>query len=306
MISYLKHNEIDKKKWDHCISVAPNGFIYALSWYLDVVSSNWDALVYNDYEKIMPLPNRSKFGIHYLFTPSYVQQLGIIGENNNSEQTDSFIARIPSIYKLIELSMNEQNKTLNSHHVMINKVNYILNLEKTYSEIQKGYSRNCKRNIAKAIQAGYQIAAPLNTEKFSKFIQEHLQKQIHKITASDFQLLKQITEECIKRDRAEIICVQNKSGKTVAAGSFLISGDRVIFSVCASSPEGKANQAMYYLVNSQIEKYSGKYKLFDFSGSNIKGIAYFNSTFGAEKIQYPFLKINRLNWFEKLLSGKFY
>jgi hypothetical protein len=62
---------------------------------------------------------------------------------------------------------------------------------------------------------------------------------------------------------------------------------------------------MYYLVDQQIEKYSGNFAVFDFSGSDIKGIAYFNASFGAQHYSYPFIRINRLPRVLKLLVGKF-
>jgi hypothetical protein len=55
MIKYLKHKEINKEKWDKCISSSHNKIIYALSWYLDVVSPNWDGLIKGDYEAVMPI-----------------------------------------------------------------------------------------------------------------------------------------------------------------------------------------------------------------------------------------------------------
>lgn len=304
MIRYLKHNEIDKIKWNECIDRSNNKLIYAFSWYLDIVSPNWDALVDDDYEAIMPLPNKSKHGIKYIFTPRYVQQLGIYAKNLNHELESQFISEIPSFFKLIELSLNENN-SLTANLSAEKKINYKLNLEKSYSGIQRGYNRNCKRNISKAKNTGLSISKSITPETFSEFIKINLEKQIDKISSDDFNLLLQITKECIDRNKAEIICVKNKAGETVAVGSFLLFSNRIIFSVCASSTEGKNNQAMYLLVNSQIEKYAGQYKYLDFSGSNIKGVAYFNSTFGAKIIEYPFLKMNRLNWIGKLLSGKF-
>jgi hypothetical protein len=77
-------------------------------------------------------------------------------------------------------------------------------------------------------------------------------------------------------------------------GSFLFSLDRIIFSVCASSNESKKKQAIYMLVDEQIKKYANKYKWFDFSGSNLPGVAYFNSTFSALLVKYYSLRIIKL------------
>ena len=65
MINYKRHKEIDFKKWDNCIESAINRNIYATTWYLDLVCKNWDALILNDYEAVMPLPWNKKWGVKY-------------------------------------------------------------------------------------------------------------------------------------------------------------------------------------------------------------------------------------------------
>src|SRR5688572_30496222 len=110
MISYLKHNEIDKKKWDRCIDGSINTLIYAYSWYLDIVSPHWEALVEDDYESVMPLTGNKKYGIHYLYPPYFAQQLGIFFKDKKTEdELEKFIYAIPPHYKFIEINLNTQN-----------------------------------------------------------------------------------------------------------------------------------------------------------------------------------------------------
>ena len=73
-IRHVKHKDINKLKWDKCIDTAPNGLIYANSFYLDIMSKGWDGLVMNDYEAVMPLTWNKKFGIFYLRQPAFTQQ----------------------------------------------------------------------------------------------------------------------------------------------------------------------------------------------------------------------------------------
>ena len=42
---YIKNKNINRLKWDNCVSNSKNYRIYGLSWYLDVVCKNWDAIV---------------------------------------------------------------------------------------------------------------------------------------------------------------------------------------------------------------------------------------------------------------------
>ncbi len=82
MIKYLKHHEVAKDKWDECIDKAFNGIIYAYSWYLDLVSPEWEALIEDDYSIVFPLTQRNKNNINYLFQPVFTQQLGVFSKKN--------------------------------------------------------------------------------------------------------------------------------------------------------------------------------------------------------------------------------
>jgi hypothetical protein len=60
-----------------------NGIVYAYSWYLDIVSPGWDALVKDDYKSVMPLTWRKKYGIKYLYQPFFTQQLGVFSSDKS-------------------------------------------------------------------------------------------------------------------------------------------------------------------------------------------------------------------------------
>ena len=104
---YLTNDQIDFDKWDKCIERSYNGIVYAYSWYLDIVSDKWDALVLGDYEVVMPLTWRKKYSITYLVQPVYSQQLGVFSTQKlNTTIVNQFLNSIPEKYKLIDIRLN--------------------------------------------------------------------------------------------------------------------------------------------------------------------------------------------------------
>ena len=100
-INYVKRESIDTAKWDRCIDNSRNGLIYAYALYLDHMARNWDALILNDYEAVMPLTWNKKWGIKYLYQPPLTPQLGIFSATNISEKlVDAFISKIKYISNL--------------------------------------------------------------------------------------------------------------------------------------------------------------------------------------------------------------
>ena len=59
-IYYLKNKDIDLDKWNECIKNSFNGIVYAYSWYLDIVNEEWEALVDENYTRVMPLTFANK------------------------------------------------------------------------------------------------------------------------------------------------------------------------------------------------------------------------------------------------------
>src|SRR5262245_23028210 len=105
-INFQSRKDIDIAKWDKCIDSAPNGLIYAYSFYLDHMSKNWDGLVLskglpseNEYEAVMPLTWNKKFGTHYLYQPFLSAQLGVFGSSLTENMVSSFLLSIPKKFK---------------------------------------------------------------------------------------------------------------------------------------------------------------------------------------------------------------
>ncbi|HVG16636.1 MAG TPA: hypothetical protein VM935_16800, partial [Chitinophagaceae bacterium] len=133
-IRYLQHKEIDKQSWDNCIDNAPNGLIYAQSEYLDGMCTNWDGLVLDNYDAVMPLPWRRKWGLCYLYQPYFTASLGVFAETISEALVQEFIRHIPKKFIYWDIMFNEENtfsslSLSKSNLQVIKRNNYVLNLK---------------------------------------------------------------------------------------------------------------------------------------------------------------------------------
>ena len=136
MIEYLKNSQINKAKWDDCISQSFNGNIYVYSWYLDLVHEGWDALVEDDYQRVMPLTLRALHGITYYFQPFFTQQFGVFSKGIlNPDIVDTFIKEIPSNVKVVDINLNSFNKLDDENYDIVLNANYLLDLILDYQKI---------------------------------------------------------------------------------------------------------------------------------------------------------------------------
>ncbi|MDP3929826.1 MAG: hypothetical protein Q8R57_12455 [Bacteroidota bacterium] len=303
MIRYVSHAEIDQAKWDLCIEQSPNGLVYAYSWYLNIVSPNWDALILDDYLAVMPLTAHRKYFIQYLSQPFFTQQLGVFAKQAISQEIlQNFLQAIPSKFRFIDIQLNEQNQLLNPKIKVRKRRNYVLDLAKPYDKIAKDYNTQNKRNLKRAKKFELQIQS-ISTLETILFYKLHKALTTKGVKEADYARLQLLMDKASEQQK--IICkgVFDKSGELLAAGAFLAHKNRIIFLLGNGSELGKEKGAMTYLMDNIIFLFADHRMILDFEGSEIEGIARFFRSFGAEKRNYYRYKLNRLPWILRLFKN---
>ncbi len=287
-INYLKHHEIDKSKWDACINDAVFPMVYAYSWYLDTVTNfKWDALVVGDYDLIFPLPFRcSILGYKQISHPIFAQQLGLFSKKEISETVLSqFLNQIPPRFKKVILKLNEKNE-ISAHpkYEIQKRINILLDLEFPYEILRKNYSKNLKRSLKKAAQNNLVFSEEISIQTAYNFYFEYRGNQLNfskKVKKRLYNLFTVLE----KKGYAEIVGVY-KDQKLLATVFFIHFKNRIIYLIPPSSPEGKQNFAMHFLLDQMVQKYAGQKIILDFEGSNVASIARFYHSFGGKNQIY--------------------
>ena len=294
MIHFLQHDMIDKSQWDDCISHAVNGNLTAWSWYLDIVSPGWCALVEDEYEMVFPLTSFSRAGIKYLMQPYFTQQLGLFYRSESSEKVlNDFLESIPKEFSYIDINLNKSNRILSAGHAT-EMTNLELDLIGNYDEIASGYQSNLKRNLKKAVNNKLSIKKNVNPEDIITLFRTNKGQDLKHLSDNEYNLIKRIANEGIRRGIAEIWGAYNEFNQLVAGILWVTSHRKSIFLFSAVSDEGKKLNAMPWLIDSFIRENAGKPLTLDFEGSNDAGLARFYSSFGAKSIIYQRYKRNFL------------
>ena len=300
MIRFLKHSEIDNKKWDKAIDESANTLIYAYSWYLDIVNPNWNALVEDDYVSIMPLTGNKKYGIEYLFPPYFAQQLGVFSKNKLSkEMVESFLKAIPSQYKFIETNLNTRNTFEISDFTIKKNINIELALNSSYEALRKNFSEDTKRNIKKAAKYELKLQKGISPAELIKIFRKNIGKKINNLADKNYEVLLSLINTCIAKGYADVWGAYSEE-KLCAGVVWLTKGNRSIFLFSATDPQAKKTGAMFYLIDKFIQEQTGSEgvhsdskMILDFEGSNLPGLARFYKGFGSE--EYVYLQVRKNN-----------
>jgi len=270
---------------------------------LDSVCPNWEALVLDDYLAIMPLTGRKKFVFSYLFQPFFTQQLGVFSKLDiTQELLEEFIQAIPTHFRYVEIQLNEHNQILNPAFKVKKSKNFLLNLNKPYPKLQKGFNDQAKRNLKKARKHELEIKS-ISYQDVVSFYRQHKGRVTSGVGEQDYTRLLHLLTQAWEKKKLISKGVFNSNGELVASGVFLVFRSRILFLLGTSSESGRESGAMHFLFDHLILQFAGHGMTFDFEGSENPGIARFYKSFGAEKVHYYRLKINRLPWIIRLLKS---
>jgi len=296
-IRYLVREQIDSHKWDDCIYRSVNGLIYGYSYYLDNMADHWDALVFYDYDAVMPLPWRKKAGIHYLYQPFNVAQLGIFGKEINKELVEAFLKQVPKKFRYWDLPLNLQNNFDVPGFPFYRRVNYVLPLNPGYEQLGKGYSENVIRNIKKSKDAGCEITKHVNLDAI-RDLNKHHNKDA---SLEDYENFKSLFHYLREKGLAKTYGVLS-NGRLLSGAVFFFSHNRAYYILVGNHPDGRNVGASHALIDAFIKDHCEKNLVLDFEGSDIEGLAQFYRSFGAVEESYPAIKLNRLPWWLRWLK----
>lgn len=293
MIQSVSRKCLDVQKYNDCIEKSVQSRVYAFSWYLDIVADNWDVLVLNDYEAVMPITWRKKYGLKYVYPPFWTLELGVFSVDENQD-CKLFLAYLFTKFKWVELRLNTQNSCKKNKHFLIDKQMQILSLKKEYSQIFDTYRKDRKKELTKATKADLTEKWNDDVAVLIHLFQENVGKRIANIKQKDYQNLEHLMQICIDQKVGEVLSVYDSKQQLVASGFFLKHHKKVSILVSSTDFNNRKNGANTFLIDCAIKKYKQQYETFHFGGSSMPSIANYFLSFGSESISYQQIQFHNL------------
>ncbi len=295
MIVFHNNNEIDREQWDNCIRNSPGVKPYGYSWFLDIMAPGWQALVDDDYDSVFPVPGFRRFGIQYIATPIFLQQLGVFSPDKPADASlAEFLEFLPDFYRLIDLCVGQRNHI--EGFKITERSNYELDLSKPYENLRENFTPHCKRNIETASRKNHELVTDITPDELIDIFIMNKGKEIRGIKLRDYHRLKSLMNFCIKNKKGRIIGVR-ATKKRILYGVFIVEthGNKTMLFV-VNTPQSREKRIGYYVVDELIKSHSSTRTILDFAGSSIPSIASFMESFGAIKVPFYRLYRNRLFW----------
>jgi len=299
-IRYVPRREIDTTRWDACIDQAANPLIYGYHFYLDrMAADQWDALILGDYEAVMPLIWRRKYGIRYLYQPPFTQQAGIFSALPLLPGLiAAFLQTAHNHFRFAEICLNYSNYLPGLQP----RANYILPLGSSYTQLSAHYKKDLVRNLRLAARSALRYAeGPDLTLALESYRAEYGHRTPH-VSPDDYARFGNLCHYLQTRDQLVLRAALGPGGEAMATALLLRDRHRLYLLQSTTPAAGRRKEANHFLLDQLIREWAGSGILLDFEGSNIPGIAHFYKNFGSIDQPYYFYRYNRLPWFVSLIK----
>jgi hypothetical protein len=307
MFRHVRHAEIDRSQWDALITEAPNGLIYALSWYLDSVSPGWEGLVKEEqgrYVAVLPLPVRRKFGLRYLQQPLFAQQLGLFSRQPPTaadwQQVADLLRR--QFRFITQYAFNTGNVELlgAGQPGLAGAVftTYYLSLKPPYEQLLAGYKPNRRWRLNQARRRGLHVELTTDIDLMVKIFAENTAPKIYGVIgeAYEYRILRALYARAHQEGLATMRQVRGASGEVLAMGLLFRFKQHLTYIFNCSTRAGKEAGAISVLLDEVLRAHAGQDLLFDFEAPEVPNVAHFYNSFGPAPAPFLAITANRLPW----------
>jgi hypothetical protein len=301
MIAYLKNEEIDRTRWDNCLAEMPGVKPYPSSWYLDIMAPGWEALIDDDYVSVFPLPVFRKYGLSYIATPVFLQQLGAFTPDGDSDRkAEEFISFIPEVYRLVDLNIAQEIKT--EKYKVTPRSNFELKLDGSYENLWFNYMSDCRRNINIAHRYPQEIVDNVTPHEVISLFRNNIGKRAGVIRDASYRRLHSLMDHCTGTGKGKLLGVRSPKGKLLWGIFMIDTGGRITLLFTAGSRKSRELRTSYHVIDHIIRVNAGTGKTIDFAGSSVPSIAIFMKSFGGTNNPYYRLYSNKLPWPARLFK----
>jgi hypothetical protein len=249
--------------------------------------NHWSGIVLGDYQTVMPVPWRSKFGIRYTYDVPFIQQLGWFSKNGLPDAGEMLEALF-SFVKYGSYTFNYANQI--SHPDSLQQNNFIINLSQPYEAIARHYNDDADNNLKKAARfpLSYQ---PCNCETpvglFKRAYSDRFSHTKYQDYCNFLGLGNLLAEKQMAFSR---MVVDEHTGIVLASALFFKDGQRIYNIMNTTLEAGRKKSANHFLLDNVLREFAGTGLVFDFEGSDVPGIMQFYEKFGAANQPCPRLE----------------
>jgi len=241
------------------------------------------------------LPVSRKFGINYIATPVFLQQLGVFSADSDGiSKARELLDFMPEFYRLIDLAIAQEVDI--PGFKVTSRTNFELSLKDSYEELWFNYFTDCRRNINIAHRYTQEIIEDVNPHEIIALFRNNIGRRAGTIRDTSYNRLHRLMDYCIETGRGRILGIRSPKGKLLWAIFIIYTNNRITLLFTAGSKKSRELRSAYHVIDHVIRENAGTGRIVDFAGSSVPSIAMFMKSFGGLRTTYYRIYRNSLPW----------
>lgn len=290
MYRYVPYEEIDKNKWNGTIHYSPNGNVYGYHWYLKSVWRQWDAIIEDDYESVLPiLPSkmlRHSYDLLPSLGPYSVNALTKIRVNQMLDMAMEYTASglYPLSYRVDPLHVDDRISDQLCH--------FSIDTIEPYATLEEAYNADIRGQLAALDTTDVKLTAGIKPEDIVGYV---------KLDDRYSNALLRIMYNALHRGIGwSSGIIDKKTGKYLSLSFFVASHNKVYELYTASTGDPVYR---YFILDLLLRNNSGKpNQLISNSSSPSLALMGFEPSFWPRVVVKDAKTGNVVKWIEKLFK----
>ena len=287
-IKLIESENIDENKWMRMLNNTTSIHSqYCEYWYINSVCNKWKAYIKGDYECGFPFAINSKAGYKIIYQPFFTRQFPFLGVHD-SQFITSVISSLKQDFRWIRVNLPFAFNELTTKSNLLNFQS--LNLSAEYSLIHDNYSTNAKRILKKT--EDFKLVENIDVDDFITLFKQEVGLKIG-LTGENYMCLNSLIRAGLSCGKIQMFSIK-QNDVLLGFVCFYFHKNIINYLKGSLTEKGKKLGGMYFAFDQIIQQYAGKDCIFDFGGSNLKGISSFYKKFGAQDLTYYSHDYNQL------------
>ncbi len=273
-MKFIESTHIDKKVWSE-LTTNHSIHFFSETNYLDAVAENWGAYVKGNYEAVLVIPYRVKFGVKWAYLPLFYRSSEWIGNWTEKEKKE-IKSRLLKDFKGGNIAFEESN---------VDATDFFYQVIHPNQEYRINYNKLAVRMLKKAENSELKQTNELHLDVFVKLIAKELKAKVGVWDEEGMAVFKNLVNNYAKDDKLKFYGVI-LHGELVGGIVTLVSNNRILYLKGTATIEAKKMGAVYMVMDAAINDAMQKKCTFDFGGSRVDGVARFNYNLGGTDVHY--------------------
>ena len=290
-------------RWDNCINTAFNGNVFAYSWFLNIVSNDWEALVMGDYKYIMPLLTKKIYHNEIVSSSKLCKYLGVF---TNELLTDDiiikFLEAIPPEKKWVQINLNKFNNLQNENYHSL--TTYEIDLILPYAKITDRYSNSFQKILQETKKNKLSVIQGLSPNELIHFITHKGTFTQPVLGKNEINQLRMILAYGLRYNLSEVYAAYSSDNNLCAIAFFMLSKYKIYLILSAANKIGLKTNAIYSIIDKFIQKHCEKNVTLNIENVAIKNKPEFYTGLGANPLKYQQYNLRNVNWFWNVILKK--